>query len=210
MLTSRIMAIKINTSIYVCWLPKSQSVFLQFGWFCVFLFLWFNCNLPFKKLWQNTCSWEFLSFPALQVILASFCVCEGNAKWFMIFSEPQRESDALYLSLPTWDAISAVLLLFLWLLLDVCWLLDQRNHLIFVFCMTQAIHHILVAVQKSLFCIYFPALNQRFCQTHSWKLSSSGLFPFISRSIAQKWQHWCLYFCAWKAMLMLSWGYWID
>lgn len=40
----------------------------------------------------------FFSFPALQAIPACFCVFERNAKWLMIFSEAQRESDALYLS----------------------------------------------------------------------------------------------------------------
>lgn len=149
------------------------------GLLCVCLFSWFNCNLPFKKLWQNTCSGQFLSFLALQVILASFCVYEGSVKWFMIFSEAQRESDALYLSLPTWDAISAVLLLFLWLLLDVCWLLDQHNHLIFVFCMTQAIHHIFVAVQKSLFCIYFSSLKSKVLSDSQLEVEFFRVIPII-------------------------------
>lgn len=79
-LTSHVVAIKINISIYACWLSMSLSVFLPF------LCFWLNCNFPVKKLWQNMCSGQFLSFPVLQAVLdfvfmRNKCNVDDNSQW---------------------------------------------------------------------------------------------------------------------------------
>lgn len=87
-------------------------VFLQF-----FVCFWLNCSLLLKSFNKTSCSAQYLSFSAWQAILACCCVQWGT-----------RRMELFTKTLRTWGAISAVQLLFLWMLLDEWWLLDQHNH----------------------------------------------------------------------------------